>query len=112
LFGGGTGSDGGENAAFPGIDFLEAVYTQQDPRRAAQPICSESATRTSSRRRSTRSGNSVPGYRNPRFSSDDPGVEDESSDGVRVSAKIILTTSDDQTAEQELSLTVVRKTSW
>jgi hypothetical protein len=94
------------------IDFLEAVYTQQDPRRAAQLICSESRDQDIIAKKIDEIRKSVRGYRNPRFSWDDPRVEDESSDRARVSAKIILTTGDDQVAEQELSLTVVRKTGW
>jgi hypothetical protein len=103
---------GADNPKVAVTDFLEAVYTQQDPRRAAQLICSEARDRDAVAEKIDEIRTSVRRYHSPRFSWDDPKVEDESRDRARVSVKITLTTGDDQVAEQELSLTVVRKTGW
>src|SRR5262245_33219127 len=96
-----TGGQGAGDPTAAVIDFLEAVYTQPDPRRAAQLICSQARDREVIAKKINEIRDSVRGYRNPRFSWDDPKVEDEDSDRARVTAKITLTTGDDQVSEQE-----------
>jgi hypothetical protein len=94
--------------------FLEAVYHQRDARRAAQLTCSDARDRGAIARKIDEISDTVRGYRSPRFSWDEPKVEDEKSDRALVSVKITLTTGDDRIAEQRLDLTVVRKskTGW
>lgn len=89
--------------------FLAAVYTEQDARRAAALVCPDARNQDSITRKIDEITGSVRRYRDPRFSWDEPRVEDETSDRARVTVTITLTTGDDRIAEQRLGLTVVRE---
>jgi hypothetical protein len=94
------------------IQFLDAVYRAQDARLAAALVCPAARDGEAITRKVDEVRDAVRRYRDPWFSWDEPRVEDETSDRARVSVKITLTTGDDRTAEQRLSLTVVRDTGW
>jgi hypothetical protein len=89
--------------------FLEAVYTDRDARRAGALACTDARNEDTITRKVDEIAASARRYRDPRFSWEEPRVEDETSDRALVIVKITLTTGDDRIAEQRLGLTVVRK---
>jgi hypothetical protein len=107
-----AGGPGAADATTAVTGFLEAVYVQRDAGRAAQLTCPDARDRDAVARKIDQIGHSVREYPSPRFSWDEPKVEDEESDRAVVSVRITLTTGDDRTAEQRLRLTVVRDAGW
>jgi hypothetical protein len=105
----GAGADDPKAAV---TDFLTAMYTDQDARKAASLVCSESRDENKITKKVDEIKSSVRKYQNPRFRWDDPKVEQETSQRALVSANVTLSTGDDRVSQQRLSLTVVHKTGW
>ena len=93
-------------------EFLTAVYTRQDPAAAGELVCREALDQEKLNARV----NLVKGWANeydgPTFRWDDPAVSGQSDDRATVSVRLTLTTDDEKTAQQQLTITTVRKTGW
>jgi hypothetical protein len=105
----------GDGAAEPVTavnDFLEAVYTDKDPGRAADLVCSEARDEAEIAKKVDEVKGYSDTYDSPRFEWEDPQVDNQNEERALVTVKLRMTTADEKTAEQELTFTVVRKTGW
>jgi hypothetical protein len=108
-------AEGGEGAPEPvaAVDgFLKAVYTDQDPAKAAGLVCSEARDTKRLARKVDEVKNYSTKYKTPRFRWTTPKVDDQNSERALVSVKLTMTTADEKTADQTLKFTVVQKTGW
>ncbi|GAA3344431.1 hypothetical protein GCM10020358_47650 [Amorphoplanes nipponensis] len=92
--------------------FMTAVYTQQDPRTAAEVVCREARDEDKLRARVDQ----VKGYANeydaPAFRWNDPAVSGQTGERATVGVQLTMTTDDEKMAQQQLTFTVIRKTGW
>jgi len=109
------GLESGDGAARP-VDaaegFLTAVYSDRDSDKAAALVCSEARDEKEIAAKVGEIRAYDDKYDSPRFEWDEPKVADEGEDRAVVTVKLTMTTADEKTAEQELRLTVVRKSGW
>jgi hypothetical protein len=92
--------------------FLTAVYTQQDARKADTLVCRQSRDKTKLADRVSEIKTYSDGYEDPAYRWDDPSVTSQSKDRAEVSVRLMMSTSDEKTAQQDLKFTVIRKTGW
>ncbi|MGX6603901.1 Rv0361 family membrane protein [Micromonosporaceae bacterium Da 78-11] len=92
--------------------FLTAVYTQQDAAAADDLVCREARDQTKLSDRVDAIKTYSDGYQDPVYRWDQPAVAGKAEDRAVVSVKLTMSTSDEKTAEQELEITVIRKTGW
>ncbi|HEU5108181.1 MAG TPA: hypothetical protein VFT95_06450 [Micromonosporaceae bacterium] len=109
------GLESGDGAAGP-VDaaegFLTAVYSDKDSDKAAGLVCSEARDEEEIAAKVAEVKAYDTKYDSPRFEWAEPTVEDTGEDRAVVTVRLKLTTADEKTAEQELHLTVVRKSGW
>jgi hypothetical protein len=92
--------------------FLTAVYTQQDAAAADELVCREARDKTKLADRVTEIKTYSGGYQDPVYRWDAPAVATKAEDRAVVSVQLTMSTGDEKTAEQELQITVIRKTGW
>lgn len=108
-------AESGEGAPEPvaAVDaFLQAVYTEQDPAKAAAMVCVESRDEAAITKKVREVEGYATTYANPRFRWDPPSVATQNEERAIVSVKLTMTTEDEKRADQQLRFTVVHKTGW
>ena len=93
-------------------DFLTAVYTRQDAAAASELVCREALDEKKLAARVDMVKGWANEYDGPVFRWDDPAVGGQSDERATVSVRLTLTTDDEKTAQQQLTITTVRKTGW
>jgi hypothetical protein len=92
--------------------FLTAVYTQQDSRTAESLVCRKSRDDQKLAQRVEQISDYSDAYTGAVFRWDDPAVSATSDDEAKVAVRVVLSTSDEKTAAQDLEFVVVRKAGW
>jgi flagellar basal body-associated protein FliL len=92
--------------------FLTAVYTDQNADRAAELVCRESRDAEKLAAKVDEVRTYATTYTGPTFSWNPPTVADEREERAVVTVKLVMTTTDEKTAEQVLTFTTVRRTGW
>jgi hypothetical protein len=92
--------------------FLTAVYTQQDASAADALVCREARDKTKITDRVNEIKTYSDGYQDPVYRWDAPAVATKADDRALVSVQLTMSTGDEKTAEQDLRITVIRKTGW
>lgn len=93
-------------------DFLTAVYTRQDAAAAGELVCREALDQEKLNARVNLVKSWANEHDGPTFRWDDPAVSGQSDERATVSVRLTLTTDDEKTAQQQLTITTVRKTGW
>jgi len=109
------GGETGEGAAKPdaAVDrFLSAVYTDQDATAASAIVCGSARDSGEIGKKIRSIHTDALNYTNPRFRWDPPKIEEENAERAVVSVKVVMTTADDKTAEQDLRFTVIQDSGW
>jgi hypothetical protein len=107
-----TDGGGAPDPATAVNEFLTAVYTRQDAAAANELVCREArdADRLAAR------VNQIKGlaneYDGPAFRWNEPAVSAQTDERATVSVQLVLSTDDEKTAEQQLTITTVRKGGW
>ncbi|MFI5932431.1 hypothetical protein [Actinoplanes sp. NPDC051494] len=123
LFAGGTASaylllrdsDNGKGAPDPATAverFMSAVYTQQSATSAAEFVCKESRDTDRLQSRVDQVKGYADEYTDPSFDWTEPSVTGQTTEKAMVAVQLTMTTGDEKSARQELTFTVIRKTSW
>ena len=123
IFGGGTVSaylllrdaDSGRGAPDPATAvnrFMTAVYTQQDPDAAEDVVCREARDEEQLRGRVKQIKEYASEYEGASFRWTDPAVSGQTDKRATVAVQLTMTTDDEKAAQQQLTFTVVHKTSW
>ncbi len=107
-----AGSGGAPDPATAVNEFLTAAYTRQDPKAAGELVCREAHDEEKLAARVDRIRDYANEYDAPTFRWDDPSVGDQSDDRATVSVRMTMSTDDEKTAQQQLTITTVRKTGW
>lgn len=105
----------GTGAQSPSVavnDFLVAVYSEGDVARASRLVCRESRRRADIQKKVDQLRRYERDHKSPRFSWSDPTVSDEQADRAQVAVTVKITTEDEQTAEESLHFTVVKRSGW
>jgi hypothetical protein len=92
--------------------FLTAVYKDRDAKAAGALVCSEAREAKTIAAKVDEVKGYGAQYDDPQFAWEDPSVASESEERALVSVGITMTTQDEKTARQQLTLTVVKKTGW
>ncbi len=92
--------------------FLSAVYTQQNPNAANALVCREARDKTKLADRMHEIKTYSDGYQDPSYHWDQPAVSTKAADRAVVSVHLTMATGDEKSAEQDLRITVIRKTGW
>ena len=92
--------------------FLRAVYSDRDADKAASLVCSESRDQADIDRKVAEVEEYATTYQTPRFRWETPTIDEQNEERAIVSTKLIMTTGDEKVSEQQLRLTVVKKTGW
>lgn len=93
-------------------EFLQAVYTDRDVRRAADLVCREARDETALIDKVEEIEGYSSTYRNPEFEWNAPTVDEQTEERAVVSVTVRMITEDERSAEQDLSFVVVQKTGW
>jgi hypothetical protein len=107
-------SEPGPGAADPAAaveGFLTAVYSDQDATRATNLVCSEARDAAKITKKVAEVKGYAQTYREPRYRWDPPKVDQQTAEQAKVSATVTMTTSDEKTAQQPLTFTVLKKDS-
>ena len=92
--------------------FLTAVYTQQDAKTAGNLVCRKSRDDRKLTQRVEQITAYADGYAGAVFRWDDPAVSSTTDEEATGAVRVVLSTSDEKTAAQDLEFTVVRKAGW
>ncbi|MEV6306249.1 hypothetical protein AB0M02_43040 [Actinoplanes sp. NPDC051861] len=92
--------------------FLTAVYTQQDASAAEDLVCRKSRDTEKLAQRVEQISTYADSYDGAVFRWDDPAVGDRGDDEATVGVRVVLSTEDEKSANQDLRFTVIRKTGW
>lgn len=92
--------------------FLEAVYIDRDAARATAMVCVEARDKAAIAEKVREVEGYTDTYVEPRFEWAPPTVATENKERAVVSVKLTMTTGDEKLSDQQLSITVVRKTGW
>jgi hypothetical protein len=108
-----AGGDGQPSPSAATVNFLTAVLKEKNVDKASKYVCS--AARDP--KLITKKIDELRQYeqkfnRDPRFSWDEPKVENATDESAKVSVTIRFNTSDDRTAEQRLTITAVKNSGW
>ncbi|MGK5743277.1 Rv0361 family membrane protein [Micromonospora sp. URMC 103] len=105
----------GEGAKEPAVavdEFLTAVYKERDAAKAATLVCASARDDDKIAAKVAEVQKYASTYQNPRFRWTTPKVENQTGDRATVTTKVTMTTTDEKVADQDLRVTVVRKTGW
>jgi hypothetical protein len=92
--------------------FMTAVYTQRDPVAAEEVVCREARDEQRIRSRVNEIKEYAGSYDDASFRWSDPVVSGQTAERATVTVQLTLTTGDEKAAQQQLTFTAVRKTSW
>lgn len=107
--------DTGEGATDPvaAVDgFLKAVYTEQNPEKAAGLVCAEARDHDRIERKIQEVVDYARRYADPRYRWTEPQLDEQDSERAIVSTTLTVLTADERTADQRLRFIVVEKTGW
>jgi flagellar basal body-associated protein FliL len=92
--------------------FLTAVYTEQDAKAANELVCREARDDKKITAKVDEVKRYAEEYSGPSFRWDEPTVASENDKRALVAVALTLTTTDEKSAQQDLTFTVVKKTGW
>ena len=105
-------SDGAPDPTSAVNRFLTAVYSDQDVKAAAGLVCREARDT----KKLTEKINQIKGYATtypgPRFTWTSPVVADQNKERAVVSVRLTMTTEDEKSSEQRLTVTTIKKAGW
>ncbi len=105
-------SDGAPDPTSAVNRFLTAVYSDQDVKAATGMVCREARDT----KKLTEKINEIKGYATtysgPRFAWTSPVVADQNKERAVVSVTLTMTTEDEKSSEQRLTVTTIKRTGW
>ena len=103
----------GQNTPQAAVEnFLQAVYVDQNPTKAAPLVCKAARDPKKLAAKINEIKRQDDQYDSPRYTWDSPTTLHGTTKQATLSARIILTTGDVQSSSQTLTFTVIRSTGW